>query len=155
MLLLVTVLLNSAAVHAQIIGACTAASLSGRIKYGGDTIYVVNFWATWCAPCIRELPEFDRLNTLANGAPVKVLLVSLDFKTEYPVRLNTFVQRMHLKPEVLWLNETDANTFIPKLYPDWEGTVPATWIIWSKTGRQRFLEGVVDALQITTLLSNG
>ena len=41
-----------------------------------ESVQVVNFWATWCAPCIKELPYFEELNKLEN---VDVLLVSLDF----------------------------------------------------------------------------
>ena len=39
---------------------------------------VVNFWATWCGPCIRELPSLDRLNTALDGEKAQVVLISQD-----------------------------------------------------------------------------
>jgi thiol-disulfide isomerase/thioredoxin len=66
---------------------CTAQSFSGVYKVdpffkrisSTDTIYVVNFWATWCKPCVEELPIFDSLNLEVKGQAIKVLLVNLDF----------------------------------------------------------------------------
>jgi thiol-disulfide isomerase/thioredoxin len=46
-----------------------------------NIIYVVNFWATWCALCVKELLFFEKLN--AENKDVNVLLVSLDFKDQF------------------------------------------------------------------------
>jgi thiol-disulfide isomerase/thioredoxin len=43
---------------------------------------VINFWATWCAPCVKEIPNFEKLNTTYKASPLKVILVSLDFKSK-------------------------------------------------------------------------
>src|ERR1700749_1380806 len=74
-----------------------------------DTIYIINFWATWCAPCVHELPEFDALKKRYDGMPVKVLMVSLDFKEDYPSKLSLFLKRKGLTPEVVWLSDTNPN----------------------------------------------
>src|ERR1700741_1424345 len=63
-----------------------------------DTLYIINFWATWCAPCVAELPEFDALKKRYGNQPVKVLLVSLDFKEDYPLKLARFIERKRLTP---------------------------------------------------------
>jgi len=101
-----------------------------------DTIYVVNFWATWCVPCVKELPVFDKVVDTYQGKPVKVLLLSFDFKEQYPAALAAWVQKKKLKPEVAWLNETNPNVYIPKMAPDWEGALPATILINNKTGER-------------------
>ncbi len=58
-----------------------------------DTLYIVNFWATWCIPCVKELPAFDIIHDLYKGQPVKVLLMSFDFKEQYPARLESWVKK--------------------------------------------------------------
>ena len=55
-----------------------------------DTTYVVNFWATWCKPCVAELPYFEQLTETYKGQKVKVLLVSLDFSKQIESKLLTF-----------------------------------------------------------------
>ena len=53
----------------------------GRWKNAdSDTVYVLNFWATWCAPCVEELPSFEKLNKAYAGKPVKEVLINTDFK---------------------------------------------------------------------------
>ena len=85
-----------------------------------DTVYIINFWATWCAPCVQELGEFNDLDRRFAGKPVKILMVSLDFKDAYPYKLQGFLKRKKLTPEVAWLSETDPNIFIPKIEEAWE-----------------------------------
>jgi thiol-disulfide isomerase/thioredoxin len=127
------------------------------IKYAwsADTVYVINFWATWCQPCVQELPEFNKLFAKSMSEPVRVLLVSLDFPEAYPTQLQTFVQRKGIKPPVAWLNETDPNVYIPKLDNTWQGSIPATIFVRPKVGHS-FVEGQLNYKtlnkQVTALL---
>ncbi|APY00981.1 TlpA disulfide reductase family protein [Lacinutrix venerupis] len=102
-----------------------------------DKIYVVNFWATWCAPCVKELPYFEALNENYKNKNVEVLLVSLDFPKQYDTKLKPFIAKHKLKSEIVVLNDVDANTWIPKVDKEWTGAIPAT-IIYNKNKRVFF-----------------
>jgi thiol-disulfide isomerase/thioredoxin len=104
-----------------------------------DEIEVINFWATWCKPCIKELPYFQALQ---NTQPdkVNVTLISLDFVDVLNEKVIPFVERRQLTPQVLLLDEIDYNSWIDKVDPSWSGAIPATLIINHKTGQRRFLE---------------
>ena len=99
-----------------------------------DTTYVVNFWATWCAPCIKELPYFERLNSEYHQE-VSVVLVSLDFPKNYESNLQPFIKEKELQSKVLVLNDPDSNSWIPKVDESWSGAIPAT-LIFNKYKRQ-------------------
>lgn len=132
-----------------------AMSMDEIIHYASakDTTYIVNFWATWCAPCVQELPEFNKLHKHYAGKPVKVILVSLDFKENYPMRLQTFLQRKHITPEVIWLTDTNPNDFVPKVDKAWQGSIPATVIINKGKELKEFIEGQVTERQIKKIVS--
>jgi thiol-disulfide isomerase/thioredoxin len=93
-----------------------------------DTTYVVNFWATWCVPCVKELPYFETLEAKSDVQPVKVILVSLDFKNQIKTKLIPFVQQRNLQSEVVVLDDPDANSWIDKISPAWSGAIPATLV---------------------------
>jgi thiol-disulfide isomerase/thioredoxin len=136
---------------AQDLPSYSADDLAKRIS-SPDTFYVVNFWATWCGPCVKELPEFEKLERQFAGRPVKVLMVSLDFKEAYPGKIVKFINRKKLKQEVVWLNETDANVFIPKIEKMWEGSIPATLLVYPKNYYRNFFDGMVTAKQLSLLI---
>jgi thiol-disulfide isomerase/thioredoxin len=96
-----------------------ADGILSRIKAGADTAYIVNFWATWCAPCVKELPEFEKLDSTYKNKPVKVLLVSLDFENQVQTKLIPFIEKRKLQSEVLLLNEVYDNEWIPKIDAKW------------------------------------
>ena len=93
--------------------------------------YVLNFWATWCAPCVKELPYFEELNSNYLNQNVEVILVSLDFSKQIEKKLIPFLEKRHLKSEVVVLDDVDSNIWIPKVNKDWSGAIPAT-VIYNK-----------------------
>ena len=99
-----------------------------RLEQDDGRIYVVNFWATWCAPCVRELPAFEELYENFKDKGVHVLLVSLDDPRQMDNRVIPFVERMQLKSEVLLLDDPNSNRWIPLVSEAWSGAIPATVI---------------------------
>lgn len=100
-----------------------------------DKIYVINFWATWCAPCVKELPCFETLNTKYANRNVEVILVSLDFPHLYDSKLKPFVIKNKIKSKVIALHDVDANNWIFKVDENWTGSIPATLIYKNKNSK--------------------
>ncbi len=100
--------------------------------------YVINFWATWCAPCVKELPYFEELNTNYDSKNVEVVLVSLDFPNKIESKLIPFIEKRNLKSEVVVLDDVKSNEWIPKVNENWTGAIPAT-VIYNE-GLTKFYE---------------
>lgn len=105
-----------------------------------DTTYVVNFWATWCSPCVKELPAFERVHIEYGNQAVSVKLVSLDFRKQLESRLIPFIQKYNLQPEVILLDDPDSNAWIDKVSPEWSGALPAT-LIYNRNFRAFYERG--------------
>lgn len=105
-----------------------------------DSVLVINFWATFCKPCIEEIPYFESIVQKYQDKKVKLLLVSLDLKDEYPKNIKAFVARNKYSSQVVWLNETNADYFCPKVDKAWSGGIPSTLLINRKTGYRKFFE---------------
>ena len=110
-------------------------ALEPFFKQKNDTTYIINFWATWCEPCVAELPNFEKINSDYKDKKVKVILVSLDMKKQIESKLLPFIQEKKLKSEVVLLSDADANSWIPKIDSTWSGALPAT-IIYNKSKRK-------------------
>lgn len=95
---------------------------------------VVNFWATWCTPCVKELPYFEKIREQYPN-DVEVLLISLDFPNQIETKLKPFLQDKQLKSKVIVLDDVDMNSWIPKIDPNWDGAIPVT-LIFNKEKRQ-------------------
>ena len=128
---LYTALLNTLLlpVMAQQVALATVDQLEHRFAEGRDTTYIVNFWATWCAPCVEELPYFEQFGRDYKNEPVKILLVSVDARSKLRTHVIPFMQKILLHNEVLLLNETDQQEYIDRISPDWSGSLPATLFV--------------------------
>jgi len=93
-----------------------------------DTTYVINFWATWCKPCVEELPYFEKVQSTYQNQKVQVVLVSMDFKRQLEKKLKPFVEEHKLQSEVIVLTDNKYNNWIDKVDPSWGGAIPVTMI---------------------------
>jgi thiol-disulfide isomerase/thioredoxin len=125
--------------HAQV-EIVTLARLEKVMSSSKDTVYVINFWATWCKPCIEELPYFEEAHTFYATSNVRILLVSLDMPSELERTLVPFIEKKKLQSEIVLLNEPDPNIWIDKIEPTWTGSLPATLIFNGSSKKRMFFE---------------
>lgn len=116
-----------------------AADLEALMNDDSQKIQIINFWATWCGPCIKELPFFEKITE--EGQPgVKVTLVSLDLELDpNPEKVYKFIAKKNIRSRVLLLDEPDPNAWINRIEPQWSGALPATVIINHETGKRKFI----------------
>lgn len=109
--------------------------LEPRLNQKNDTIYLVNFWATWCAPCVAELPAIKAVDDKYRNQKFKVLLVSLDMPGQLKSRLIPFLLSRKITSEVVLLDDPRQNVWIDKVDPNWSGELPFT-VIYGKNFRE-------------------
>lgn len=102
--------------------------LESFLSSNTDKTLVVNFWATWCKPCIKELPYFEAAQTKYKE-DIRVILVSLDFPEKLESQLIPFVNEHAIRSQVVLLNDPYENEWIPKVDATWSGAIPATLIM--------------------------
>lgn len=112
--------------------------------FENDTTYVINFWATWCKPCVEELPYFEEFTRAHQGEKVKVILVSLDFPRQFKSKLAPFVKERELQSAVIALADGRYNDWIDKVSTDWTGAIPATYIY--KGSRSHFIGSSIKSM---------
>lgn len=116
------------------------ASFEKMMKRESDTIFIYNFWATWCKPCVEELPYFEKLTENYKSKPVKVVLVSLDFRSQYERKVIPFVEKNNLKSDVILLDAPNYNDWLDKVSPIWSGAIPATLVVHTSSNSNKFYE---------------
>ncbi|TAE56038.1 MAG: TlpA family protein disulfide reductase [Bacteroidetes bacterium] len=130
-------LLLATAASAQQVREWKMPDLESRLAGAGDTLLIVNFWATWCRPCVEEIPHFEAINQKYAAQGVKVLFVSLDFPSQKKT-VSKFIASRNMQAETVLLAETDYDAWMPKISPDWGGAIPATLIVRPAKGVRDF-----------------
>ena len=137
MRLLIITLFLSASLHSfsQDVKVVNYTQLEEQWTNNSDTLYIINYWATWCKPCVEELPDFIKLEQDSQNKKIKILLVSLDFASHADSRVAPFIKKMNITTKVVILAD-DANVWINKVDKNWSGAIPATQFI--KKGERKF-----------------
>ena len=107
----------------------TLRNLKGNLEGIDDhlgKVIIINFWATWCTPCVKEMPSFENLYRRFRSKGLTILAVSLDKNS--PSKVQEFVDKHKLSFPVLL--DTDGGA--EKLYPSF--TIPFTYVV-DKQGR--------------------
>lgn len=146
----IAIFLTSISLHAQSIPLLKLDELESRISQNNDTLYVVNFWATWCKPCVEELPYFEKINSDTTFKNVKVLLVSLDFTSQRETKVEPFRTKKNLQSEVFILNEKNQNVWIDRVSSKWSGAIPAT--LFAFKNKREFYEKEFKYEELHTLV---
>jgi thiol-disulfide isomerase/thioredoxin len=108
---------------------------------------IVSFWATWCASCNEEIPYFISTVKEKYKGEVELLLVSLDIKSYYPARIESFAAKRNYDVPVIWMNESNADVFCPKIDAGWSGAIPSTLMVNNKKQYRKFYETGITPLQ--------
>ena len=114
------------------------AELENLLQQQEEEVLLVNFWATWCKPCVEEMPYFEEVHDSLGDSDLKVILVSLDFPNKLESQVIPFVKNKGLKPQVVLLDDPHENEWIPKVDSTWSGAIPATLLL--KDGQRKFFE---------------
>jgi len=125
--------------NAQDIKAIKVTELARTIKESKGPL-IVNFWATFCVPCLQEIPYFQELTQQYKSQNVSLIFVSLDLKEAYPLKVNEMAKKLNLCYPVVWLNETNADYFCPKIDTSWTGGMPSSLLVNNSTGYHKFFE---------------
>jgi thiol-disulfide isomerase/thioredoxin len=115
--------------------------LQKEINHVTDTTLVVHFWATWCKPCIEELPNYEKLSQEYAKKRIRFLMVSMDFPKELKDKVEPFITKNNINSEVVLLDEPDYNAWIDEIDKEWSGTIPATLMVNLMMRKRVFFEG--------------
>lgn len=126
--------------RAQTVSVVTFDQLESMINNTGDTLVVFNFWATWCKPCIAEMPAFDSLHRAYLHKKVRVVFVSLDFVSQLDKSVRPFVKKRSFAPPVVLLDAPNPNAWIDRISTAWSGAIPATLVVHTAKNIRVFYE---------------
>lgn len=119
-----SVLIGLSAAAQRVSAVYKAKDLFARIEQK-DTLYILNFWATWCKPCMEELKSIDSVGIENKGTAVKLIFVNLDF-IEKKEKVNQVLLQKGIGSECILLDEVNGNDYIDKVSEKWSGDIPAT-----------------------------
>ncbi len=128
----------------------TAEQLLQRVNIHKDTIYVVNFWASWCKPCVEELPLIENIDQHYENTPVKIVLASIDSESQIETQLKPFLKEHFIMNEVVVIKDGMSTSWTTKINKEWSGSIPSTLFIYQE--QKTFFEGQVDPMIIENAL---
>ena len=111
-----------------------------RLEIQNDTLYVYNFWATWCIPCVKELPYFTKLSKEWKEEKVKFVFISLDDEEKIEKKLNPFLKKKKIIDECLVMGDGKMNDWINAIDSSFTGAIPATLLIRNSDKSRAFFQ---------------
>ncbi len=125
-----------------------------QIQKKDDVLYLVNFWATWCVPCVEELPDFLEVNRkYQDQSGFQMYLISLDMSNTADSILPAYLHENGIDAQVLLLDDRKRmNTWIPAIDSTWSGAISAT-VIYKNGEKRFFIEGQLSQEQLENIIN--
>ncbi len=115
-------------------------------------VLVINFWATWCGPCVAEFPEFVMLDKKYRDLGVKFVGISADEMTDLKTKVIPFIKEQRAMFDILIQDTDDPQEMIDAVNKDWPGTLPATFV-FDKQGKPVFVKfGIIDREELVGVI---
>lgn len=102
-------------------------ALGKLLKPNGKPL-LINFWATWCGPCVEEFPELVKINS-DYGDKLDVAAISMDELAEINRDVPKFLAKVKAKMPAYLLKTTDDDTALQNIDKSWQGGLPFTILI--------------------------
>lgn len=119
-----------------------------------NKLFVINFWATWCPPCIREFPNFEKVSKEFSQSEVKFIMVSLDFPSELEEKLIPFIEKNNVSLDVALMTDLDYDSWIDKVDASWHGEIPSTLVFNNSRKKRQFHLGEIDEAGLRKLIKS-
>ena len=128
--------------------------LKSILHKNDNKLYVINFWATWCTPCVKELPDFMEVNKIyEKNAGFKMILVSLDIAGDLESGVRPFLVKNNIDADVYILDDNKRmNEWIPAIDAGWSGAIPAT-VLFRNGKKLVFKEGKLQKSELEKLIT--
>lgn len=147
------VLPNSVALKSAEVVALAKSNADSSEFIRDSGVLVLNFWATWCRPCVKELPYFKHADSAlqANGrvGKTKFMFFSFDIDSGALERSTAMLFKKGIPGYWFWVDETDYNDLINGVDSSWQGDIPYTIIISGKRGVERVYRDWHSAEELT------
>lgn len=130
--------------YSQDVELIGVSGLKDELNRQADSVYIVNFWATWCKPCTEEMPDLLKLEKELSSEKMMLTLISLDLPSTIDTRLAEFIDNYNIGTRILLLDDPDANKWIPLVDESWSGSIPATLIYAPGKNYRNFHEGIIS-----------
>ena len=98
-----------------------------KSSYDGNVI-LVNFWASWCKPCVEEFPDLLKLRNDFSGKGLKIVFISLDFPEDINTKLIPFLKKNNVDFTTFQCNFKNTEDLMDYFDKKWDGAIPATFI---------------------------
>jgi thiol-disulfide isomerase/thioredoxin len=111
------------------------ASLEALAKDGQAKLTLVAAWATWCVPCIEEMPTLSRFYEAHRDKGLRVLGLCMDDRNEMAEKVQAVLDRQRVSYPMAMIRAGTQDAFMPAVDPKWDGVLPAT-ILFDGTGKK-------------------
>jgi thiol-disulfide isomerase/thioredoxin len=120
-------------------------------KNDSGKLRLVNFWATWCAPCVQEMPEIQTMLRMYGHRPFEVVTATINYPDEQPAALAA-LSKLHATSRNVILGSTDIYTLLAAFDPDWNAAVPYTMLIKPNGEVVYRNQGPINALELRRII---
>jgi len=118
-----------------------------------NKLFIVNLWATWCAPCVKELPAFEKVAGEYDQSKVRFIMISLDFPSQVENQLKPFLKKNNISLDVSVMMDPDYNSWIDKVDPQWQGNIPSTLFVNNVKKSRYFHSGEITEQELRTIIN--